>query len=96
MGTGSTSKKLPAMQLDANAIEIDRVADAAYVRLSSGAIARTEEINDGIVVDFDADDGVVGVEVLGLRDRVGAGDDLSFLRGLVAGLRAGPIRAAAE
>ena len=84
------------MQLNDGAIEIDREADAAYVRLSAAAVVRTEEIHDGIVVDFDADDGVVGVEVLGLRDRVGAGDDLSFLRGLVAGLQAGPIRTAAE
>ena len=84
------------MKLDASTIEIDRDADAAYVRLSAAAIARTAEIKDGIIVDFDADDGVVGVEVIGLRNRVGSGDDLSFLRGLVAGLQAGPIRAAAE
>jgi uncharacterized protein YuzE len=81
---------------DAQKVEIDQEADAAYVRLTPGEVARSEEIDDGIVVDFAADDRIVGIEVLRLRKRVGAGDDLSFLLGLMTGLQAGPIGAAPE
>ena len=84
------------MRDDACQIEIDEEADAAYVRLSTAPIARTQEIADGILVDFDAHDEMVGVEVLGLSDRVGSGDNASYLNGLVAGLRLRPATAAAE
>ena len=84
------------MRNDAYQIEIDEEADAAYVRLSTAPIARTQEIADGILVDFDAHDEMVGVEVLGLSDRVGSGDNASYLNGLVAGLRLRPAAAAAE
>ena len=77
-------------------IEIDEEVDAAYVRMSAAPIVRTEELANGILVDFDVNNDMVGVEVLGLRDRVGTGDSESFLRGLVAGLRLRSEPAAAE
>ncbi len=77
-------------------IEIDEEADSAYVRVASASIARTREVADGILVDFDAHDEMVGVEVLGVHNRVGAGDSVSYLNGLVAGLRSRPRTAAAE
>ena len=46
-------------------IEIDEEADSAYVRVVRASIARTTEVADGILVDFDAQDEMVGVEVLG-------------------------------
>ena len=79
-----------------NIIEIDEEADAAYVRVRDAPVARTVELADGIIVDFDASDEMVGTEVLGLRHRVGAGDKASYLNGLVAGLRIRPTTAAAE
>jgi len=77
-------------------IEIDEEADAAYVRLGAGSVARTEEIADGILIDLDADGELVGVEVLDLQRRVHGGDRNSYLNGLVAGLRLLPARTAAE
>jgi uncharacterized protein YuzE len=77
-------------------IEIGEEADAAYVRVLDRPIVDTREVGDGIVVDFDAGDGIVGVEVLGLRERVGAGDAVSYVSGLVSGLRLRPATAAAE
>jgi uncharacterized protein YuzE len=79
-----------AMQNDAYQIEFDAEADAFYVRVSDTPVARTSEVADGIIVDFDVNDGMVGVEVLGLRGRVGTGDGASYLNGLVAGLRLRP------
>jgi uncharacterized protein YuzE len=86
----------PMQQEDRYLIEIDEEADAAYVRVTDAPIARTDELADGIIVDFDANDEMVGIEVLGLGDRVGTGDKASYLNGLVAGLRIRPTTAAAE
>ena len=33
-------------------IEIDEQADAAYVRVSDAPVAQTNELTDGIIVDF--------------------------------------------
>jgi uncharacterized protein YuzE len=77
-------------------IEIDKEADSAYVRVADGSIVRTTEVADGIIVDFDRHDEIIGIEVLGVYDRVGAGDAVSYLNGLVAGLRSRPRTAAAE
>src|SRR6266705_5214227 len=80
----------------ATEIEIDEQADAAYVRVAARSVERTEEIADGILLDFDADGELVGVEVLGLQGRVRGGDRNSYLNGLVAGLKLLPARSAAE
>ena len=77
-------------------IEIDEKADSAYVRVGKASVAHTREVADGILVDFDDRDEMIGVEVLGVHDRVGAGDAVSYLNGLIAGLRSRPRTAAAE
>ena len=84
------------MREDGHKIEIDEEADATYVRVTEAPVAHTDEVADGIIVDFDARGETVGVEVLGLRDRVGTGDSASYLNGLVEGLRVRPTTAAAE
>src|SRR5260370_41835897 len=70
----------------ATEIEIDEQADAAYVRVAARPVERTEEIADGILIDFDADGELVGVEGLGLQGRGRGGDRNSYLNGLGAGL----------
>lgn len=78
------------------AVEIDDQADAAYVRLSGQPVVRTAELASGIMVDFDSQERVIGVEILGLRRRVGAGDARSFVQGLVEGLQVRALHPAAE
>ena len=39
--------------------------EAGYVYLSHEPVARTVEINDGLLVDVDADGKVIGIEVIG-------------------------------
>ena len=52
-------------------IEIDRTGTALYVRASEESVARTEEIEDGVLGDFDAKGRLVGFEIIGLeRGRV--------------------------
>lgn len=47
-------------------VEVDRVLDSAYVRLSNEPVARTVEVTDEVLVDLDSMEVVVGIEVLSL------------------------------
>jgi uncharacterized protein YuzE len=52
----------------------DPEADAAYIYLADATVAESEEVADGVVLDFDDGGRVVGIEVLNasrtLRDGV--------------------------
>lgn len=48
-------------------LEYDPQVDAAYITLVDGAVAESEEIRPGIVIDVDAINRVVGVEILNIR-----------------------------
>ncbi|TAK23100.1 MAG: DUF2283 domain-containing protein [Chloroflexota bacterium] len=51
-------------------IHFDEQADAVYIRLDESPIVGSEEIRTGVVLDFNAADQVVGIEILGVKDRV--------------------------
>lgn len=51
-------------------LKVDRKNDALYFRLDESAIVESEEIKPGVVLDYDANDNVVGIEILGLSSRV--------------------------
>ena len=51
-------------------VHFDPEADAIYLRLDDSPIIESEEVRPGIVLDFDANDQVVGIEILGVKDRV--------------------------
>ncbi len=44
--------------------------DALYFRLDESAVVESEEIKPGVILDYDAHDNVVGIEMLGLSKRV--------------------------
>ncbi len=50
-------------------IEFDNTADALYVQLAEGQIEKTEEIKPGLILDYDADGNVLGVEMLYITKR---------------------------
>ena len=50
-------------------IEFDNTADALYVQLTEGEIEKTEEIKPGLLLDYDAEGNVLGVEMLYIRKR---------------------------
>lgn len=50
-------------------LKIDREADALYLRLDDSAILDSEEVAPGIIVDYNAEGEVVGVEMLHLSRR---------------------------
>jgi uncharacterized protein YuzE len=48
-------------------LHYDKVTDAAYVRFSAQAVVESEEVAPGVVLDYDADGKMVGMEVLDAR-----------------------------
>ena len=48
---------------------MDQQADALYLTLSEVPASRSEEVSPGIVVDYDEQDRVVGIEMLYLSKR---------------------------
>ena len=55
-------------------LHFDQEADALYLRLDDSSIVESEEVHPGIVLDFNADGQVVGIEILRVMDRVPAAD----------------------
>lgn len=50
-------------------LHVDKEADALYLRLDNSKIIESEEIAPGVIVDFDAKNRAVGVEVLYVSQR---------------------------
>jgi uncharacterized protein YuzE len=50
-------------------LHIDKEADALYLRLDDSPIVESEEVSPGVVLDFDANNEVVGIEMLHLSRR---------------------------
>jgi uncharacterized protein YuzE len=57
-------------------LKVDRDNDALYFRLDESAIVESDEVQPGIILDFNEDGNVIGVEILNLSTRV----DLEQLR----------------
>jgi uncharacterized protein YuzE len=51
-------------------IVVDKNSDALYFRLDENRIVDSEEIRPGVIVDYDAEDRVVGVEFLDISTRL--------------------------
>lgn len=50
-------------------LKIDKENDALYLRLDETAIVESEEVQPGIILDFDEQGRVVGIEILNLSAR---------------------------
>ena len=50
-------------------LEFDPAADAAYFEISSAEIATTQELEPGIIADYDAAGHLVGLEILRVSQR---------------------------
>ncbi len=50
-------------------LKVDEKADALYLRLDESKIIESEEVQPGIVLDFNDKNQVVGVEILNLSKR---------------------------
>lgn len=50
-------------------LNVDKKADALYLRLDDSPIVESEEVSPGVVLDYNAANEVVGVEMLHLSRR---------------------------
>ena len=53
-------------------LTVDREADALYLDLSEEPAAESKEISPGVILDYNAEGKVVGIEMLYLSKRVAA------------------------
>ena len=51
-------------------LKTDKADDALYFRLDEAAIVESEEVAPGVVLDFDKEGRVIGIEILSLSSRV--------------------------
>lgn len=54
----------------------DPKTDALYVRFAAAKVVETEEVSPGVMLDFDDQGRIVGVEVLDARRHLSAGAEL--------------------
>jgi uncharacterized protein YuzE len=59
-------------------LSIDETADALYLQLINKEVLESEEIVPGIVLDYDENGEIIGVEVLHLTKRLHPVDLLDF------------------
>ncbi|MBI3914359.1 MAG: DUF2283 domain-containing protein [Chloroflexi bacterium] len=50
-------------------LRIDKENDALYLRLDESAIVESEEVQPGVILDFNSNGQVVGIEILALSTR---------------------------
>ena len=51
-------------------LKVDKGNDALYLRLDETEIVESEEVQPGVILDFDKNNRVVGIEILALSTRV--------------------------
>lgn len=60
-------------------IKVDKTSDTLYFRLDENKVVESEEVQPGVVLDYDKDNRVVGVEFLGVSLRASP-EELSSLQ----------------
>ena len=50
-------------------LKVDREADALYLRLDDSKIVESEEVSPGVVLDYNENNQVVGIEILHISKR---------------------------
>jgi len=51
-------------------VKIDQENDVLYFRLDETAIVESEEIQPGVILDYDEQGQVIGIEILGIQSRI--------------------------
>jgi len=55
-------------------IEYDKKVDALYIRIQEKQVARTQEVSDGVNLDFDDEGRLIGLEVVSASKRYSPSD----------------------
>ncbi len=51
-------------------LKLDEETDTLYLRLDDSAIVESEEVQPGVILDFNSENRVVGIEMLNISKRV--------------------------
>ena len=60
-------------------LKVDKESDTLYLRLDESKVVESGEVRPGVILDFDAEGRVVGVEFLGISSRA-SWEELSSLQ----------------
>jgi len=60
-------------------ITVDKESDTLYFRLDKNKIVESEEVRPGVILDYDENDAVIGVEFLNVSSRI-TKEDLSNMQ----------------
>ncbi len=60
-------------------LKIDKESDALYFRLDESPVVESEEVQPGVILDFNDEGNVIGIEILNISTRV-APDMLQVLQ----------------
>ncbi len=70
MQSDKYSKSGFGVQEERMRLKIDKENDGLYFRLDEAAIVESEEVQPGVILDFNQEGQVVGIEILALSKRV--------------------------
>lgn len=59
-------------------VQYDPSADAMYIRLAEGVIADSDEVREGVVLDYDENGKVLGIELLSVSQRADNPREMAF------------------
>lgn len=59
-------------------IEYDREADALYIQIQEKYVAKTKEVEEGVMVDFDEENRLIGIELLDVTKRFTLSDIINL------------------
>jgi uncharacterized protein YuzE len=51
-------------------IKVDEANDVLYIRLDESPVSESEEIQPGIVLDYNAKNEAIGIEIRGIKNRI--------------------------
>lgn len=51
-------------------LKVDKENDALYFRLDEASVVESEEVKPGVILDYNAEGEVVGIEILNLSSRM--------------------------
>lgn len=58
-------------------VKYDPVADALYIKVRDGDVVDSVEVKENVIADFDENDEVIGIEVIGFsRSKINVGEIL--------------------
>ncbi len=60
-------------------VNIEKDADVLYMRLSDTQIHDSEEVKPGVILDYDDQDNLIGIEILWVSERVPRSSLMSVL-----------------